>query len=261
MSGPAPVVRVLGGGAAKVLIACTDRHGGVSLGAFSSLNLSCGVGDEPRFVMENRRRVASCLGFDPRHLTFGVQVHGSRIRVVEEVDRGRGSGGMAGAFPDTDALATSVTGLPLTVLTADCYAVALAGSNSVAVAHAGWRGTIEDVAGACVALMCERWQEEPSRIRAWLGPGIRPCCYDVDAGRAAAFVERYGVESGVCLDNAGRHGLDLERANRLNLEAAGVMGSNIESHGGCTCCDASFFSYRRDGGVTGRQAVIVARCG
>src|SRR5712691_1157349 len=115
-----------------LLVAFTDRAGGVSEESFSSLNLSINVGDRPENVAENRRRVAAAAGFDPGHLRLCRQVHGTKILRIER--QGQAQGGEA------DGMVTSAAGLVLGVLTADCAAIVLAGERRVGVVHAGWRG-------------------------------------------------------------------------------------------------------------------------
>jgi YfiH family protein len=183
-------------------------------------------------------------------------VHGTRIAVVEPDDRGRGHDGLAGAFAETDALITGEADLPIAILTADCYAIALLGERSLALLHAGWRGTLYDLAGICVRAMRENFAESPDALMAWMSPGIRSCCYRVDEGRAALFVERFGEFEGVCVDRPDGCSLDLEKANLLNLVRAGLRKERIRSQGDCTSSDAGYFSYRRDDGTTGRQATI-----
>lgn len=236
-------------------IALTDRRGGLSAVPYDTLNLSFGVGDDPGRVIVNRDRLAFALGFSLADMTFAAQVHGIRLQAVEEEGRGRGHESLEDAFPETDALLTGLARTPLVILTADCYAVAVCGLRHVAVAHAGWRGTLGDLPGRCVEALCERG-ERLSGLFAYLGPGIRDCCYTVDEGRAESFVERYGGGAGVVVRRGHGYRLNLEAANRENLRRAGISAERIISHGGCTACDARFFSYRREG-VTGRQALVV----
>ena len=46
----------------------------------------------------------------------------------------------------------------------------------------------------------------------------------------------------------------LVEANRQQLTESGIPAGNIEASGLCTACRTdAFFSYRRSGGITGRQ--------
>ena len=124
----------------------TGRDGGVSEGAYSSLNLSLGVGDDPGRVLENRRRVASAAGVELADMVFAHQVHGRDVAVVTDADRGRGTLAVDDA-PAADALVTATPGLGIAVLVGDCVPIVLydPAAHVVAAVHAGWRGTVARV--------------------------------------------------------------------------------------------------------------------
>ena len=213
----------------------STRLGGVSEGAFASLNLGLLTGDEPALVEENRRRLCGEIGADPARLALSRQVHGA------EVHRARPGRGTPG-----DALFTEQRGLPMLRLTADCLPIAVACSNghrpALALVHAGWRGLLGGVVEKAVAAV-------GGRAVAIVGPGIGPCCYEVGDEVAMPFRKRYG---GSVL--RGRS-LDLPAAAEGALRSAGC--ASVERLDICTSCDADlFFSHRRDGERTGRQGVI-----
>ncbi len=229
----------------------TDRSGGVSPAPYATLNLAANSGDAEANVACNRLAVARFLGIRPWDFTFLEQVHGLRVAGGERGSAGTGAKVLAG----TDGAFTSAGGLVLAVLTADCVPVAMAAPGAVALLHAGWRGTLGNIAARALRAMRAALSISAREVRVVMGPAIGPCCYEVDEGRARAFVERYGVSSGVTSGPAGRR-LDLLRANALNLAGEGVKEVNIHRVGGCTCCEERYFSYRRDG-VTGRQGAFV----
>jgi copper oxidase (laccase) domain-containing protein len=99
--------------------AFTDREGGVSAGAFDSLNLGGHVGDELGAVEENRDRVARSVGVQRDHLLFMQQCHGGEVLVVD------GAWGPEGP-PPADGVVTASPGLALAFLVADCTPVLLA---------------------------------------------------------------------------------------------------------------------------------------
>ncbi len=170
---------------------------------------------------------------------MGLQVHGAGI--LEHVDNREGHFlDPAEEPPEADGHITSISGLPLLVLAADCLPVAVTGPGGLAMLHCGWRG----LAGPLVPDAVSRVGGEAAAI----GPGIGPCCFEVGDEVRHAF-------SGMGEDLfEGRH-LDLPAVARRTLEAAGV--DQIETAGVCTHCDAEdFFSHRRDAGATGRQAGI-----
>ena len=235
----------------------TDRTGGVSPPPYDTLNLDYRRGDGAENVRANRHKVAAGLGIAAGRFVYLEQVHGLRVERAGEEDAGDGPEGRGFSFAATDGAFTTETGLALGVLTADCVPLALAAPQRgvVAMLHAGWRGTIGDIAAVALRRLAEVLGLHPGKVRAVMGPAIGPCCYRVDEGRARLFVERYGEESGV-VSRKGGYRLDLLQANRMNLLAAGVREDNIGRVGGCTCCEARYFSFRREG-VTGRQGAFV----
>ena len=225
----------------------TTREGGVSRGAFASLDLSSTVGDDPAAVAENWARLRAATGLSFARVR---QVHG--CRVVEAA---------AGAEPveEADAVATAVRGVAACVSVADCVPVLLADprSGAVAAVHAGWRGTLDDAAGAGVRVLVERHGARPGDLLAAIGPSIGPCCFEVDRGLAQRFREALGATCAV--PHAADSRVDLWRANELLLRAAGLARRRVEVLGRCTACEEStFFSHRRDSGRTGRQVAFIA---
>ncbi|MDX6582177.1 MAG: purine-nucleoside/S-methyl-5-thioadenosine phosphorylase / adenosine deaminase [Solirubrobacterales bacterium] len=217
--------------------AFSTRLGGASAGAFESLNLGLYTDDGPDAVRANRLRLAAALGRDPEAVLFGFQVHGAEVARREEAPRPNPF--TADARPaEGDGQVTSNPTLTPLVQVADCLPIALAGERGVAMVHGGWRGL--------AAGIVERGVSEVGARAAAIGPGIGPCCYEVGdevLGEFAALGD--GVADGRMLD--------LPEVARRLLAKAGVEA--VESSGLCTSCEAElFFSHRRDGGRTGRQA-------
>jgi purine-nucleoside/S-methyl-5'-thioadenosine phosphorylase / adenosine deaminase len=234
-----------------VRAAFSTRAGGVSEGPWAGLNLGSSTGDARPHVRENRARLCAALGLDPDRVTMGHQVHGTRVRATDAPTRpGRFTGGLS-RWPEGDALVTGSPGLPLLVLGADCLSVLLWRRDDdaprVAAAHAGWRGLLGGILSALAPSV-----GPPSRLAAAIGPGIGPCCYPVDAVLRDRFAAAFGDE--VVRPPA----VDLTAAARTALRRAGVPASAIVAVGGCTACEgARFYSHRRDGAVTGRQAGVI----
>ena len=167
----------------------TGRDGGVSEGAYASLNLSLGVGDDPGRVLDNRRRAAAAAGVELSDLVFAHQVHGRDVAVLTDADRGRGTVTVADA-PAADALVTATPGLGIAVLVGDCVPIVLYDPDArvVAAVHAGWRGTVARVTDAALDAMAALGAEA-ARVRAGVGPAITADRYQVgddvaDAARA-----------------------------------------------------------------------------
>lgn len=228
--------------------AFSTRLGGVSELPFDQLNLGILTDDDPDAVTENRRRLASALGFEPEQIVFALQVHGTRL-----IDHSEGPSQSRGSFvrhnttkeprdglPEADGHLVREPGLTPLVFVADCLPVALYGSGGLAMVHAGWRG----LAGGIV----EAGAETVGATTAAIGPGIGPCCYEVGDEVLEAFDD---LGDGIA---AGRM-LDLPEVARRKLAQAGV--EQVEVAGLCTSCESElFFSHRRDHGRTGRQAGI-----
>jgi purine-nucleoside/S-methyl-5'-thioadenosine phosphorylase / adenosine deaminase len=225
--------------------AFSTRLGGASEPPFDSLNLGILTEDRSPAVTENRRRLASALGFAPEHVAFGLQVHGLNLATHDGpplVCSFRSDSGQKEqlAPPEVDGHVITRPGIAGLVFVADCLPVALRGPGGVAMVHAGWRGLAGGILDSAA--------EAVGATDAAIGPGIGPCCYEVGEEVLAAFAP-YGP--GIA------HGrmLDLPEAARRALGAAGVKA--VESANLCTSCEADlFFSHRRDRGRTGRQAGI-----
>ncbi len=224
----------------------STRRGGVSEGAYESLNLGILTDDDPRRVGRNRSVLAARAGLHPDGIAMGWQVHGADLKEWDAVPGEVEFVSRALADDDldrVDAHATRSRHLGLLVLVADCVPVALAGPDRVAMLHCGWRG----LAAGIIERALATFPEPPA---AAIGPGIGACCYEV----GPEVLERFGDLDGVA---RGRR-LDIRAIARRKLEAGGV--ERLEDVALCTSCNADlFFSHRRDGGITGRQAGLVWR--
>jgi YfiH family protein len=148
-----------------------------------------------------------------------------------------------------DALLTTEPWTALTVRTADCLPIALAGGGAIAMVHAGWRGLAADVVGTVIGRMRSEFGVPPTGVRAAIGVGVGPCHYRVGAEVIAALA-RHRVESE---DWRGNGTVDLARWAAGRVLALGVSPAAIEVLPGCTACSPSYHSYRRDGKRAGRQ--------
>lgn len=240
----------------------STRFGGVSEAPFDSLNLALHVGDVPAAVVENRRRFCRGLGLLAEHLCAAEQVHGVRIVRVTGKDAGRGWCDYGDAVPKADALMTDVPGVPMLLCYADCTPVLILDPvrHAAAAVHAGWRGTVQGIAAKTVQAMHEAFGTEPRDCLAAIGPAIGGECYEVGQEIAEQFQQAYSVDAAQFLhDRKGRVYLDLEKANRLQLEEAGLSRNHIDMANACTVCNSPlFFSYRADKGHTGRIGAVIA---
>ena len=224
----------------------TTRLGGHSVGPFSSLNLDPRSDDDPAAVARNRDLIAASLD---RRLVSPAQVHGLRVAGAAEYARG----------PDSDPCdgltlhAEIDKGLAALLLFADCVPVVLCGEVDVAVVHGGWRGIL----GGIVQQAGRAMIGPPAT--AFIGPSIGPCCFTVNSEVAEAFAARFGAEVVVSGDRGGGGTgegarVDLWAATTKALRELGIRPDQIVNPRLCTSCHTDlFFSYRKEGPVTGRQ--------
>jgi YfiH family protein len=226
----------------RVRVISTLRTGGASEGPYASLNLAAHVGDDPRSVSKNRRRLREVAGL-PCEPLWLEQVHGCDVAV---------QAGGAGP-PRADASIATGPARVCAVMTADCLPVVLANraGTCVGLAHAGWRGLAGGVVEATVAAL----GSDPAEIVAWLGPAIGQGAFEVGPEVRQAFVDRLEGAAGCFAANGrGRFQADIYGLARLVLARAQV--GSVHGGGWCTASDrARFYSYRRDG-VTGRMATL-----
>lgn len=250
------------------------RRGGVSAGAFESLNCSRWCGDEAVAVAANIERAGAAVGVRPARVFANRQAHGCRVRRID-------AGDDAGATFAGDALVTAAPGLGLGVLGADCAPVLLTdpAARVVGAAHAGWRGALAGVVEAAVAEMA-RLGAQPARMVCAIGPAIQVASYRVGGDWA----RRFRAASPVACDDCFRRGdgvgdggdngdgdgdgdgdnadsaawyFDLPGYLRLRLARAGVVTVDVLPHD--TFADAQFFSHRRSRNQScGRQLSLIA---
>jgi YfiH family protein len=227
----------------------TTREGGVSAGAFASMNLGAYVGDDAGALAENQARLERAISARP---VFMKQVHGTRVVQLHT--------GNVGELHEADACITVEPGIVCTVTVADCLPVLLSApeGRAVAAAHAGWRGLAHGVVENTLHALCEAGSCEPADVRAWLGACIGPDAFQVGPDVLEAFgaaptgadPQRFKPAA-----SAGKWLANLPQLARDRLAAAGV--SSVSGGGWCTFTDpARFYSFRRDR-VTGRMAACI----
>jgi YfiH family protein len=235
----------------------TQRYGGTSRGAFSSLNFTSRQGDDPVRVRENWRRLEEAAALPPKGWALVSQVHGA---AVVKGGEGRAACHDRIECPAADALVTSSRAVTLGILTADCLAVIMAAPDggSVAAAHAGWKGTLEGVAVKALRAM---EGTAPAGVRAGLGPCIGACCYEVGDDIYERFRKKWGMDyARRVFRRQGGWRLDLQAANLVQLLEAGLREEDIAAVPLCTSCRRDlFFSHRRDGERTGRMLAYAVR--
>lgn len=229
-----------------VRAAVTTRHGGVSLGPYSSLNLGDHVGDGMSAVMENRAKLKAALHL-PSEPLWLKQVHGCNVATI----------GQATSDCTADAAIATVAGDVCAVLTADCLPLLICNihGNKVAAIHAGWRG----LAAGVIEKTLQQLNVLPTELLAWMGPAIGPSAFEVGTEVRNIFIQQHPDVTFAFTPsprNLSAWMANIYALARYRLEQQGVGfigGGNF-----CTVNDAElFFSHRRDSGITGRMASII----
>lgn len=243
----------------------TTRIGGVSEKPFGTLNCGLHVADSDESVVANRTRVADAIGMPLSGWVYGEQVHGSDVAFVTGADKGKGTAARFDALQSKDAFITNETGICLAAMFADCVPLYFYDPEHrvVALAHAGWKGTVLQIAGQTVRAMEERFGSSPERIAAAIGPSIGICCYEVDdtvmnqvRPLLQELDEPQPAEGNVVYEPSpnGKWMLNLQEINRQIMIKAGILPSRIELTRLCTSCRVDkFFSHRKEQGATGRM--------
>ena len=229
------------------------RRGGKSVGVYSGLNVSYRVGDDPKVVSQNVCDMKQAVGIHDGKVVTMRQVHGDTI--VEVKDKHLKEAGEA------DGMITGENDIYLGVLTADCVPLLIIAPKQrlAAAVHAGWRGTFAGIAEKTVRLFKDQNNIDAADLEVALGPSIGVCCYEVKDDVAAPLMKKWGkLTTPSIAVKDGKSFVNLRRLNRDILRAAGVPGKQLYEIGPCTsCAPKDFYSYRRQGGETGRQISIV----
>lgn len=231
--------------------------------AYSGVNLCDYVGDDALRVLDARLTLAMQLGVDLDDLVMPRQTHSCRVAVIDERFRALDIDKQEAALEGVDALVTSLKGVVIGVNTADCVPIVLVDwqAGVIAVAHAGWRGTVGRIGEAVVKEMY-RQGAHADCIQVSMGPSICQECFEVGDEVVEAFKQaRFNLDDIVARNTAtGKAHIDLRAANRAVLVAAGVPVGNIVESQHCSRCEHErFFSARRLGINSGRTFTGIYR--
>lgn len=230
------------------------RRGGVSPEPWASLNVGGTVGDAIERVRSNRLLSFETLGCKPDSIFDVWQVHSADV-VCADAPRNYDE-----PYKKADIILTDNPDVTLFMRFADCVPILAYDplKRVVAIAHAGWMGTVRDVAGATIKAMRERYGVHPKDVIACIGPSIGPDHYEVREDVAAQAERTFGNDSSLMLPRSnGRIHFDLWRANQYLLERAGV--NRIELASICTACNTDdWFSHRAEKGRTGRFGALIS---
>ncbi len=223
-------------------------------------NMATHLGPDREQAAGRRRAICESLGLRFEQLTSTCQVHGAEVFLVDPTSAGTGRGVRDGTEPAADALATDVPGVALLALSADCPLILVFDPSrpAVGLAHASWKGTVAGVARGLVETMRRTFGCDPRTMVAAIAPSAGPCCYEVGDDVVTAVARSLPNHEQHLVAGHDRPHFDLWSANTAQLIEAGLSPEAVTAANVCTICDRRFFSYRRDGGGTGRFAFIAA---
>ncbi len=228
-------------------------------------NVAYSAPRDTRDAWSMRQRWCAASGVDAAQLVTLGQIHGAVVQRVASVHAGWGAMPGSGQIGLGDALVTHEVGPVLMTLHADCQPILFVDPRRgrrrpvIGVAHAGWRGTVADVAGQTVRAMADAYGTRAADVHVVLGPAIGPCCYEVGEEVAQAWRDRAGDAAGAALrPSAERYMFSLRSANALLLNRAGIRAEQIETSTLCTRCEGrNWFSHRGQGPATGRFGAMI----
>ncbi|HEY8349273.1 MAG TPA: peptidoglycan editing factor PgeF [Clostridiales bacterium] len=237
----------------------STRHGGVSSGECSTLNLGFGRNDDRDNVIENFRIICNATAVGMESLVLTNQVHGTKVCRVDEGDIGKGLM-KESDLKGTDGLITTAPGVTMVTFHADCSPVFLfePSVKAAALLHSGWKGTLADIVTNAISEMKKIPGFDAGRVEAVIGPSIGFCCFEVDEDVYMLFREKYDNDSFYCRVSDRKWKIDLKGIIKARMAEAGVDTGKIHDSGICTKCRSDlFFSYRGDMGRTGSMAAFM----
>ena len=235
----------------------TTRRGGVSSGAYGTLNLRFHCDDKKENVIENHRRICEAIGVDYKRLVCSKQVHENNIHIADESDCGNGIL-FENRFESADGLMTVDPGIPLLTVYADCVPLFLLDPKRrvIASVHSGWRGTVARIGYKAVGMMKAQYGSRPEDILAAIGPSIGKCHFDVSDEIARLFIKEFGGETAEKYGD--KYHVDLQTACLGQFIKAGIPERNVTVANICTYCNSELlFSHRKTNGVRGNLGAII----
>ena len=191
--------------------------------------------------------------FNINNLTSNIQIHSDIVNKIDE--------GNIGQKLEGDALITNIPNVPLLIFTADCVPIAIIDKKNKAIglAHAGWRGTYDEIAKKTIEKMKENYNTNSEDLVCMIGPSIGACCYEVSKDLVEKFNMNFtnSNEKFYTIEE-DRYKLDLRKVNEYILKECGVKEDNIVNLNLCTSCNSDkFHSYRKHNQTLKRIGTIL----
>jgi len=232
----------------------SSRIGGISKTPYTSMNLAYHMGDDSPDVDKNFQLISEAVGFDHKKIVMTDQIHDANIQVVGD-DRIE--------YEDVDSLVTALPNYVLTSYYADCVPLLFLDpvKKVIANAHAGWRGTVADIAGKTLIQMSQNFDCRSQDVLVGIGPSISMNHFEVGYEVVQLFSHSLSdSEPYIKQKSDQKWHVDLREINRKRLLKAGVLAENIEVSDLCTFENPDlFYSHRRDGRKRGNMAAMIAK--
>lgn len=235
--------------------AFSTKLGGVSKGEFTSMNFALNRGDNLNDVIENYKIFCKATGFDFNTLVASAQDHNTFVRKVTSENYGVGIT-KPRDIQSVDALVTNEPNVTLVTYYADCTPVFFVDKvkKVIALAHAGWRGTVGKICKNVIEIMVNEYGSKPEDILCCIGPAISKCCYEIDEGCYSQFVGAGGLDIDKIMTDKGngKYMADLLETNKQIILSCGVPLCNITVSDVCTKCNSDLlWSHRATNGHRG----------
>jgi YfiH family protein len=242
----------------------STRIGGVSEMPANALSLAGFNEDAAENILENRRRFLKLFPGE-WELAGCWQVHGADVRVVQTAEEAKPAKNQLGETIFCDVIVSNAEGVLAAVKTADCVPILLGDpvSGSFAAVHAGWRGTLAGAVVVGVERLAKEYDAKPENLRIAIGASAGPCCYEVGSEVIEAFTKQFADGEKLFTETRPGHAMvDLLKANRDQLQLAGVLPERIHTAPICTMCRTDlFFSYRKEKSLHGKVGRLMAVVG
>ena len=217
------------------------------------INLAITLSNIDSKSREDMKVVCEEANFNLDNLTSNIQIHSDIVNKIDENNIGQKK--------DGDALITNIPNVPLLIFTADCVPIAIIDNKnkSIGLAHAGWRGTYNEIAKKTIEKMIESYNTNPKDLICVIGPSIGPCCYEV----SKELVEKFNLNftnstEKFYIIEKDKYKLDLWKINEYILKECGVKDENIINLNLCTSCNSNkFHSYRKHNQTSERIGTIL----
>lgn len=244
----------------RIIHGLSTRMGGVSTGCFSSMNLAYNSDDNQEHVKLNYQHFTSALKVKLENAVLSHQTHHTNILKVTADDKGKGFTRLRD-YESIDGMITNEADIPLMTFHADCVPLIYFDPivRVIGLAHAGWKGTVHNLAGKMVDEMKKSYGTDPEDLLVGIGPSIRECCYIIrDDVRQVFLKELPYTDRHIRFVSKNQWQLSLQKINAELLMRAGVKKSHIVDASICTCCHSDLlFSHRAQGTRRGTMAALI----